>query len=332
MIALEGGTRFVRRDRLLDLLWPEEPADISRPRLRQALHFLRRHLVDAIEVAGEGGVRAHMWCDVQALEDASRAGRWAEAAAFYRGAFLGGFHLPGSRVFEDWQHAQRERLRRDAVAATLKAGEDAIERGELDTARVWLGRAAELDPYNQEVAVQVARLLHDIGKPAAARSEYAEFLARLEEAEIAHAIEAPRGPDRIGQFVQLREADEHAVRAAIDRWFSLAAEGRWQEGAEMCVRDGVMHPPNEPPVRGLDAILEWYVNRPRAKSITYDIASVLGFGDLAWVVGQFNVTVAQHGDDVTMRAKFTNGLIRTVDRGWLMFICAWSPIDDGPVL
>ncbi len=57
-LALQPRGRFVRRDSLVGLFWPELDQEHARAALRRALHFLRRALGDeCIESRGDEEVR-----------------------------------------------------------------------------------------------------------------------------------------------------------------------------------------------------------------------------------------------------------------------------------
>src|SRR3954447_19652603 len=97
-LALAPDQGMRRRDSIGALLWPDQDQEHMRGSLRQAIRFLRRELGDAvIQNRGEEEVglnHALVWCDVVALERATKAGQLDEAARLYRGGLLIGFFIP----------------------------------------------------------------------------------------------------------------------------------------------------------------------------------------------------------------------------------------------
>src|SRR5215212_5358882 len=69
-LAAEGDGRFVRRDTLLPLFWPEQHASRSRAALRQSVRFLRTELgAELIEARGSEELRLQpdlVWHDAVA--------------------------------------------------------------------------------------------------------------------------------------------------------------------------------------------------------------------------------------------------------------------------
>ncbi|HEV8355257.1 MAG TPA: hypothetical protein VGQ17_00650, partial [Gemmatimonadales bacterium] len=101
-LALAAPGRFVRRDTLLGLFWPELDEEHARGALRRSLYFLRRALGGRDEVLiGRGeeevGVAAELlWCDAVAFREAVKAGDPAGALALYQGDLLEGFYVAGA--------------------------------------------------------------------------------------------------------------------------------------------------------------------------------------------------------------------------------------------
>jgi tetratricopeptide (TPR) repeat protein len=118
-LAVEASNRFVRRDTILALFWPELDQAQARQSLRSALYFLRQHLgeqaltsrgAEEIGVAGDVVV-----ADVVEYRAAAARGDAVRARALYRAPFLTGFHLPdGSVEFDQWLSAVRAQVERTA--------------------------------------------------------------------------------------------------------------------------------------------------------------------------------------------------------------------------
>jgi tetratricopeptide (TPR) repeat protein len=151
-LAIAAPGRYVRRDTLLALFWPELDAEHARGALRRSLHFLRRAIGEAaligrgeeeVGVAGE-----QLWCDAVAFRKDLERGAPGEALEHYRGDLLEGFYVAGAPGVEDWLDRERRRFR-DAAGDAARS----LARSDSDPARVrkWALRALELDQDDTEM-------------------------------------------------------------------------------------------------------------------------------------------------------------------------------------
>lgn len=112
--SLGPGDRFVRRDTILALFWPELPQGNARAALRRAIYFLRQALGDAIiEGRGEEELRlgpGQLTCDAVECRHAIETGNAARARALYRGPLLDGFYIEGAAEAEEWLDGERRAL------------------------------------------------------------------------------------------------------------------------------------------------------------------------------------------------------------------------------
>lgn len=156
-LAIAAPGRYVRRDTLLGLFWPELDADHARGALRRSLHFLRRALGEAALVGrGEeevGVAPAELWCDAAAFRKDLERGAPADALDHYRGDLLAGFYVAGAPDVEDWLDRERRRLHEAALDAAR-----ALARAKSDPASVrrWARRALELDDDDAEMRALLA--------------------------------------------------------------------------------------------------------------------------------------------------------------------------------
>ena len=151
-LAIAAPGRYVRRDTLLGLFWPELDAEHARGALRRSLHFLRRAIGEAALIGrGEeevGVAEQELWCDaVRFRKDLERGAR-AEALQHYRGDLLEGLYVAGAPDVEDWLDRERRRLREAALDAARS-----LARSEPDPAKIrkWALRALELDEDDSEM-------------------------------------------------------------------------------------------------------------------------------------------------------------------------------------
>jgi DNA-binding SARP family transcriptional activator/tetratricopeptide (TPR) repeat protein len=128
ILALAAGHRLVA-EQVVDLMWPDLPAQAGGANLRKAAHLARQVLgaPDAVVLAGGAVVlfpRGEVWTDAEEFGRAADAalrtgdrGSLATAIGLYAGDLL-----PDDR-YEDWAAAPRERLRARYLQALRRAGE-----------------------------------------------------------------------------------------------------------------------------------------------------------------------------------------------------------------
>jgi predicted ATPase/Tfp pilus assembly protein PilF len=185
------------RDTLAGLLWPEQPSQVARNNLRQALANLRQALGDRSAIppvllitretiqfnrASDHSLDlADFLAQLAACEthqhrrpDAcgSCAERLARAVALYKDDFLAGFFLSDSIGFEEWVLLRREDLHQRASAALAILTTYHQRRGNDEQARQYAWRQLELDPWREEAHRQLMRVLLQRGERSAALAQY----------------------------------------------------------------------------------------------------------------------------------------------------------------
>ncbi len=184
-LIVEGGDRFVSRETLLGVFWPESDESRGRGALRQALAFLRRTLgEDAITTRGDDGVGVDpetVRCDVPSFLAALQAGEMTAALSLYRGEFLAGLLIDEAPAFDQWSAAQRESLARRAADAAGHAAEYAAARGDWSEAIARARQAQAFAPRSEEHHRRLLSCLAGAGERATALEEHTRFAARLAE-------------------------------------------------------------------------------------------------------------------------------------------------------
>jgi DNA-binding SARP family transcriptional activator len=145
------------RERLMAYLWPESPESKARHNLRDTLYAIRRTLGRDPLVRSGDALRLDtsvISSDVQAFAAALSDGRLAEAVALYRGPFLDGFHLGGTRDFDRWTEDERTRLAQDRQQAVKELAKTAERKERWDEAADWWGRAVAGDRFNSRLVVR----------------------------------------------------------------------------------------------------------------------------------------------------------------------------------
>jgi DNA-binding SARP family transcriptional activator len=167
-VARDAG---LSRDKLQAYLWPESDAERARHVLNQLLYAQRRQVGQEALFVGRKTLRlnrAVIETDVSEFEEALDRGALEDAAARYAGPFLDGFFLKDAPEFERWVDGQRDRLARRALGALAALAERAASEGGDARAVSWWRRAAELDPLDSAVALELVRALARVGDRAGA--------------------------------------------------------------------------------------------------------------------------------------------------------------------
>ena len=187
----------VRREMLMELLWPGMPEASARQNLRQSLYLLRQELPPAPARDGSEPValivadrqtiainpEAIYTSDLAAFKQLLGDGTIAaleEAVALYRGDFLEDFYLEDSNEFENWAaghraHWQRQMLRALETLAAHYLNADAYARAE-EHAR----RQIALDPLREAAHRQLMEALARSGRRSAAIAAYERCRTLLE--------------------------------------------------------------------------------------------------------------------------------------------------------
>jgi DNA-binding SARP family transcriptional activator len=167
-LALAGRGRFVQRDTLLGVFWPELDQPGARAALRQALHTLRRALGDEVIVT-EGDERValdhdRVMCDLLEFDRAIREGQLRTAVELYRGPVLAGVHLEKCPEFEHWLDGQQGPAQRSYELAVEQLADLARSKGDHRRAADWLRRLLQVDPLQSRVAALLMEELEAAGE------------------------------------------------------------------------------------------------------------------------------------------------------------------------
>lgn len=167
------------RDYLAALLWSEAPAASARHSLRSTLYKLRQALggsrgADALVVTDTTIAldQRRVWCDLTAYWELIATGDEASlrtAIGLVRGAFLQGFSLPDSLLFDEFVQQQDARLTRSRQEVlTLLAG-FAEARQDWRQAVADLEQLVQLDPLDEQAHQRLLALYVRAGLPGLAR-------------------------------------------------------------------------------------------------------------------------------------------------------------------
>jgi DNA-binding SARP family transcriptional activator len=170
-LAAVYGPDGISRDQAMALLWPELDAVDARNNLKQTVFAIRHALGADVFDRGAATLRLDervVAADVIEFERDVAAGRFTEAAARYRGAFLDGFFLPQLVEFERWMDRVRARLAWRYAHVLERLAAAARERSDRAALVEWSRRLAEHDPFSTLYALGLISALADAGEPVAA--------------------------------------------------------------------------------------------------------------------------------------------------------------------
>jgi DNA-binding SARP family transcriptional activator/class 3 adenylate cyclase len=154
LLALAPRHRL-HREQLMDILWPDLPRDAAGANLRKAVHFARQAIGAEALRSRDDGVWLEpggLWVDVDAFQAAVAAGDAAGALGLFRGDLL-----PDDR-FEPWAEERRELFRMQLFRLALRLAAELEHGEELGRASSVLERVVELDPFNEEAHLRLARV------------------------------------------------------------------------------------------------------------------------------------------------------------------------------
>ena len=177
LLGIQSG-RWVERDRIAALLWPDRPLAEARRNLRKVL--FKAHAVPGIQglEATEPVLRWTVATDVLAFDADLRAGRIPQALSRRRGVPLEGIDDPANAAFCGWLSAERARLEQrwhDAAMDHLHALADPQAR--LDAAR----RLLAVDPFDEPAMAALLQAERDLGRSAEAHADFRQYAVRLAE-------------------------------------------------------------------------------------------------------------------------------------------------------
>lgn len=143
----------VSRDALAALLWPENPDQTARTRLRRLLYRIEEMLGQRVFETDRTSVRwsstLELTVDTHLFEAACDRGDFEDACRHYRGDFLAGLSMPGCAEFEEWSFYRREALRGRLMHGLERLVQDKNAAGEHFSAAAYAGRLVELDPLSE---------------------------------------------------------------------------------------------------------------------------------------------------------------------------------------
>ena len=190
----------VTRGQICGLFWPEEPEEIARKNLREALSCLRSALGQDALLAAENQVGLnplHATCDLPdfvrlmdpllSSAEMKSSGPLPEAMVqllrnqlqFGRtNQIIQGVNLPHLPDFENWKELTRQSFNYTRARTLDRLIDHYISSGDLEEALIWLERAIEINPLDVNQNYLVLSCLKDLGR-STELIEYVDYLAGL---------------------------------------------------------------------------------------------------------------------------------------------------------
>ena len=192
ILAMERG-RPLRRERLMEILWPEMPLESAQVNLRQTIYRLRQSIpVVSVKKDGEKipflvsdrqfvslNPDAAIQVDVHLFKAALEADPH-RAVTLYRGSFLFDFCLVDSSPFEDWAQQIRGNLQRQALLLLDSLTEASLRGLDYSRAQTFAWRQLEIDNLRENAYRQLMVALVKDGQRNAALSQFHLCQQRLE--------------------------------------------------------------------------------------------------------------------------------------------------------
>ena len=202
--------RWVGRDELVALFWPDRPEATARGNLRPMLAKLVR---DPLVVGFERErtrVRWSVRSDLEAFLETRQDGRWADAWRLVDGELLAGVSVPGAPEFDSWLEIERSGVRDEVRTVGLHVADAALEAGGLEEAVAVLSTLQQADAFDEVV---VRRLLVALARRGARGEALAVFEAFVERCRDELGVEPEAATVEVAEAV--RSGQEGSAAASV---------------------------------------------------------------------------------------------------------------------
>lgn len=176
-LAYQG--RWVQRDEILYLFWPDHDESRARTNLRQLLFTIKSlPWTTKLEASGQQ-LRWAVRTDTSEFRAAFTANDWAKAFDLYPGPLLQHMRLTDSPEFDTWLQHERSSLHDSYRSASLQLAEGLAATGRINDADKVIGQALYTDPLDDALVLRRLSHLLDHGMAEDARQRYEEYAALL---------------------------------------------------------------------------------------------------------------------------------------------------------
>lgn len=220
LLALAPGHRL-RREQVMNWLWPDLDPVAAAANLRKALHSARRSLHDELGASlvlsvgdllclpsSEVSVDVDAyWSLVGSARQTKDMDNYAEAIELY-----GDGLLPEDR-YEDWAVAPREEIQADWLAVVQEFAAHLEARGDLNGAARAVQRLVVVEPLREDNHAWLMRLYALAGRRDEARRQYARLRELLQD-----ELGVGPQPETVRQFEEINTEPAVAPGLTTDLW------------------------------------------------------------------------------------------------------------------
>ncbi|MFV9504408.1 MAG: ATP-binding protein [Oscillochloridaceae bacterium umkhey_bin13] len=176
----------VRREQLLNLLWPDHERSTAQQILRTTLHAVRRVLDTALQGDDPLTITPTTYVDYRHLahlvaQPTLDEATLAQALLPAKDELLADFSLPDAEPFEQWLAAERERARLLAIRGYTRLARMQAARHAYPAALTALGQALAFDPLQEDLQRDAIRLHYLAGDRVGAIRRYEQLRDLLDE-------------------------------------------------------------------------------------------------------------------------------------------------------
>lgn len=180
----------VRKDKILEVFWPEATPEKGSSAFHSTNYRLRQAFKDHDCILYKNGVytinpEISYWYDVEAFQELiekaenadsaeERASAYLEAIELYKGDYLEEF-------YSDWNYFQRDKLQRQYFDALIHVAEYSRKHDQVEEALSLYNKIITEDPYQEKIHREIMRVHLELGQRAAAVKHYQELRVFLRE-------------------------------------------------------------------------------------------------------------------------------------------------------
>lgn len=123
----------------------------------------------------------------------------------------------------------------------------------------------------------------------------------------------------------ITEQDIAAFKMNEKKWDDFCLNKEWDKLSEMLAVDVVAMPPNEPAMKGKEAVIAWFEKFPPIRAMTSVVTHAEGRDDFACARGTTTITIeTEPGKTLSMQFKWSCSFRKQQDGSWLYASLIWN--------
>lgn len=132
---------------------------------------------------------------------------------------------------------------------------------------------------------------------------------------------------------KITEKDSEAIRSVMETYVSTALAADWDAWGKTITSDGIFCPPNQEPLVGREAIVDWGHAFPKLTSFIATPIEVMGRTDMAYAYGPYSFTATlPDGSSISDQGSYVNIFQKQLDGSWLYSRGIWHSNSPLPAL